>query len=411
MLQGKFNQSEFFTALRSISFHKRQGVLEIATGEKVIEIILIDGMIVEVRDKSRSLCVAIVAKLKVAGLLSQKIAVAYIKSPVTVSHLEEDLVDGGIVSADDFNRAKNAYELDLLYSIRSFDEGDFLFSPGVVRLSHDYSLEKAPGHLMLDLVEMSQGEEGFNKKFGGISDVRTLFFKKDKEIHLMEEEHVVINNISDEGDCLKSIYNSSLICENELRILVSSLAERGVLEINAPHLESAKSLTKGPSEVDKHFPATTNSVDDYISAAASKLSGADELLIEQVVVFKDDSGELIEATESEAREILGDKYQERLVGESANRAKKNQAWQAWAKAGQQSIADNLEGKDLSFLERLHNAIIYLNYKLMEPKKFEVASVMVLLVFFIFLCFLAPGMLQDLMLVVEEYSALFSEQKG
>ncbi len=403
-MEGNFEKGEFFSTIRTLSYRRRQGLLEIESGGEITEVLLSDGLVVEVRDSKRPLSVAIVAKLKIANKITDKLAVAYVKSPVGVKLLADNLIDGAIVTREEFTAAKRAYELDRLHRLRNFRTGKFKFTPRIVRLGHDFELNLSPGHLMLDLIEMADSDESFANTVGSTTDVRTLLSRVSKPKSRKPLTYKVFDHIGQMNN-FKNVYNAALLCEKELREIVIELAESGSIEVDAPHLPGELKLRDtvdpdvGPADESKE------EVEQLISDAATQLTGAEAQVPEDSLVeFVGPEGQVVKGTEEEARAVLGDQYPHQLLGDARHRAKKNEAWKAWSEAGKRKLEEEqAEATELSGIARAQNRFISLNFRLMEPKVFELMSILVLAGFFLFLALVVPGMIEHWLSVMRDFS--------
>ena len=137
MLEGSFTKDSLGSLLRSVSHDKRNGQLSLSIDEETLTLLLSEGKIIGVESTSESAAVAICQRLVSAGRLIEKVVTLVKEANVSVVQLQKLLQDKGYVDAEQFARAKYAYELDLLHSLGDCVSGNVSFSPKLIRGNED----------------------------------------------------------------------------------------------------------------------------------------------------------------------------------------------------------------------------------------------------------------------------------
>ena len=252
---------------------------------------------------------------------------------------------------------------------------------------------------------MADSDEGFANTIGSTTDVRTLLSRLSRPKSRKPVTYKVFEHIGQMNN-FKNVYNSALLCEKELREIVVELAESGSIDVDAPHLPGELKLRDVESpESGQDDNSKEEEVEQLISDAATQLTGAEaEMVEDSLVEFVGPEGKVVKGTEEEAKAVLGDQYPHQLIGDARHRAKKNEAWKAWSEAGQRKLEEEQAvAAELSGFARAQNRFISMNFRLMEPKVFEFMSIFVLAGFFLFLALVVPGMIEQWMSVIRDFS--------
>ena len=368
MLEGDFTRHNFFSLIRSLSYKRRQGVLTLEGGSRDMAVFFRNGEIVGVEEEDRPASVVVVAKLRVAGKLDDDTARKFVKNPIPLEDLVEELVDTGIVSEDDFFDAKRAYEMDRLHSLRSFEGGKYIFKPKVVKIDKRFSLDLAPGQLSLDIIELDEDEESFAQTFGGVNDTKVVLTVEGKPEEKYPRQATLVERI-DGTQPLKAIYNAALMCEHELRCLLGSLHEKELISVKNPNAGKEEDFNK--EELAQHL----------IEQAAQEL--------EEIELASDGD---VEEEDLDLREVNHNAEVSSTEEDEERVKKKDQAWRSWAETAQKRKTESLSaGRERSQMS-LHNRLIAMNYRLIEPGAREACGIMVIVAFFASVSVLAPSLI-------------------
>ena len=378
MISGDYTRHNFFTVLRTLSYKRRQGLLMIEREDKALALLIANGLIVGVDEEDRPITKAIVAKLRVAEKLDDQTARRLLQTPLSLTELYDELVEGGIVSPRSFKMAKSAYEKDTLHSLRNYEGGTYNFKPKIIKHEEELSLNFSPGQLALDMIEMDLDEDEFTNKFGGVGKTDVLLEIKN-EVDSRHQSEARLAKLIDAKKPIKAIYNSALVCEHELRCLLSSLYEREILDVenpNSPELESLEGVD--PEEL--------------IQKAAQKLEAID---------FDSENIDLDSDIDIEGSSVDSENFPS--IEEKEHEERKNRAWNTWKETAIQKKKAS-SSIDMGQIDKSwHNRLIAMNYRLLEKSAMESCSMMVVVAFFIVVALIAPNMIEGWFQALDGFS--------
>jgi len=462
MLSGAISAENLSEVLRSLSQRRRNGALEIVLDDEKFEINFDGGKIISVGSENLPIGDRIRQRLIAAGILSKRDNLVLAESYATAEELFDAVVVTRTVSKEDFIKAKNAVELDILHSLKHIDRGEYLFTPKVVRAGDGLSLKLSPGQLLLDFVDIDVHEARFRKVFGDFNATDVVVHPLDDgDVSLTFSESEVWDSLS-ASDCLQELKQKCLLCEYELRACLLSFYDRKLVSIEAlkeiskqrsngtsvePNIQSleAKLAESVPSrellnqDVVKTDSNASTAVEPEISEVASHLSSAaisDEIGAAQSSLdweennsdatygadVTDDAPPTI--AEYRAQNALDEELDEEdeFVEESSN----EDDYENWAESEEDdenslnesalieeqtdSVTDELDSEVLEVQSRrtLKTAIVSMNYRLLMADTVPLLCVIIMLAHLAMLAVVVPGLIQTWFQAVEEFSSLYAK---
>lgn len=279
MLSGSLTQDSLVGVFRGISQKRRNGTLEISFQGRSLLLSFFQGKIVHVDDPHRPLSAEIGRRLQSAGKLSRERLEALVSSAVTVEALSQEMVSQNLVSSIEFIRAKNACELDFLYSLAELRTGTFHFQQEVVHVNPEDSLNLSSGQFLLDLVDFEMTQKRFVEIFGDLRSQSVCVSPLEFQIRGTHETENMAWHLLGTARTLKELYDQSLLSEYYLKNLLCSWYDKGFISMAS--LEDTKT-TKEYSGVDlKGLEATLQSFEPEMPDHAPPPAGFSESEIVQ----------------------------------------------------------------------------------------------------------------------------------
>jgi hypothetical protein len=158
------------TVLRQIGQKRRQGVLELVSPERHVEILFVQGKIVEVLSQGEDVSKAALTRLKEAGIVPPQWVYDSQEGgePQDQSYraLFLALVEAGVPLDEDlFRNTIKQCVLDRLYQIDLSGSARFQFRVEMVEYDREFSPTISIGQVLLDLVALPSNRERFEKLF------------------------------------------------------------------------------------------------------------------------------------------------------------------------------------------------------------------------------------------------------
>ena len=224
-------------AFRELSQKQRNGILHVKSIGSNLQLYFLEGCIISIQKEAEPAGRLICRRLHDAGLLSGRVMSAVESANATVAQLGGLLIEKGYVSAEDYFRAKQAYECDLLYSLKEFQEGEIDFVPKVVSASPDFDLKLFPGTVLLDLLEFEEDELRFEQLFGQASEGKWYAEAAAEPKGLRDENERAVLALLEEGVSFPDICRKSLLCTYHIQQTLLNLYDRGWLNVLSPSAE------------------------------------------------------------------------------------------------------------------------------------------------------------------------------
>lgn len=231
MLSGVLTTDSLTQAFRTLSQKRRHGMLEISSGIGQFHVLFHNGRIVGAQLAERPILSAVAERLANARLVPADLAAEVPTLAADIGELHQLLVGQGLVSEEQFLRAKHSYEMDVLYSLRKAQNGYFSFKARFVEADEQLGLSVAPGQVLLDMVELDADDARFQREFSALDAADVQIRPRVPEIEQASGDEAVVWNTLEVTSCLKEIAEIALLNEHQLRDALLALLERKAIEV------------------------------------------------------------------------------------------------------------------------------------------------------------------------------------
>ncbi|MCB0323406.1 MAG: DUF4388 domain-containing protein [Bdellovibrionales bacterium] len=384
----------FSELLRTCSHKRRNGLLRVAFDRRELTIAFVDGRIVSAADALDEAPVEVCRRLAAAGRIVEQVIDLIRGTGITVSQLGELLIGKGYVGEDDFARARQAYEIDLLLSLNDFAEANADFKPQLVRQDVRTALGIYPGQLLLDLEEL-QADHGRLQELFEQGDCRPRVVTNSARSHALTDAEQQIWDAVAAGGSAKDILANSLLSRHQALEALLSLYDKELITV-----------TVGDGE---------QGVGEGVTSAESDIS---QLVAEEPVPHS--LSELVEQAANELREI-GTDEEESALEEASDfaQAVSRSAQVGLHSEGEESPAfesvDSPQGVPLSATEQplplpagstagLRRVIRAGSYHLLSAEAVRGTVIAATVLFFFTLAVVGPGMFDEWFGALKNFTA-------
>ena len=195
MLSGILNPDNLSATLRDLSQRRRQGVLEVTLPDRKVEVLVVQGRIVDVMDVDGNPFATVVERLRRAGMLPDEFTL-----PLECESYKElflKINEQVVVEQSTFKLAIKHKVLDQLYQIEASGGGFFSFQVRMIEFDREFSPNISVGQLLLDIVALNSDRERFERTFGAETLIRAAKLPDGAGQNHSEEEQALLDAIGD----------------------------------------------------------------------------------------------------------------------------------------------------------------------------------------------------------------------
>jgi hypothetical protein len=264
MQAGVISNEDIVSIFRTISRHRKQGVLKISLGNIAYTILFQNGRIVDVVNDTEPKVVGIYKRLLQYGHGHLEKFESLDHKEISVGAFYLSCLESGYIEEATFKQAKLVYEMDILYSLRRLESGRFEFIPKMIQIDEEFGLNVSPGQLLLDFVELDSEEDRFDEVFKHDEDSIANIKLVSNEINGLEDTELAICEVLREFSLLNEVSEKVLLNEYVLKKSLLSLYDKNVIELefvdvsqkHSTELDSAVSLIDEAASMLSSFEAT-----------------------------------------------------------------------------------------------------------------------------------------------------------
>lgn len=231
MYSGVFSADELTRVFRSISQKRRQGVLEIQLGSHSVFISFHNGKIVDAGQLEKPSTLAICERLMLCGKMTSDQRQELLDEGMSIANLCGVLVEKGVCTKEEFLAAKTVFQMDTLYSLRKASRGHYEFTPKMTRNEEEYSLNLAPGQLLLDMMELDSEEGRYAGVIAALSAKDTRIVAANQGMGQLSTGEEALYSVLEESSCLEEICQRTLLTEYQLRAALLALFDKKLLKV------------------------------------------------------------------------------------------------------------------------------------------------------------------------------------
>lgn len=396
MYSGVFSADELTRVFRSISQKRRQGVLEIQLGSHTVFITFHNGKIIDAGQSEKPSTLGICERLVVSGKMSGDQIQECLDQSKSVADLCKTLVERGLCTRGDFLAAKTVYQMDTLYSLRKAGRGHYEFTPKMTRNEEEFSLNLAPGQLLLDMMELDSEESRFTGVVATLSAKDSRIVAANQGVGQLSTGEEALCSVLDESSCLEEICQRTLLTEYQLRTALLALFDKKLLKMEkkAPAIEQNK--PSRPISQEGKIVSEESVSADMITNGALLLSALEEESEEE-----DGLSELdLDLPEEDSALDLDESLEVSYLAESEEEAPDREADKEV-----EEEADLLESIDDEVTERINHLpdatgqerlstgdrIRHLNFWMLHPDNFSNVALVINLLFLFVVSLIAPSL--------------------
>lgn len=242
------NGESLVNLFRTLSQRRRHGVVSISHGDSHYEVLFHDGKIVGAASGDLPMVHAIMRRLKRAGLYNPVELPDHVEHSPGAEPGQIDVLREAIkfirenypaVAIEDFVRAKQAAEIDLLHLLSSIEEASARFDPQGIQIDPAVSISMSPGQLLLDLVDLSE-ERRRLAHIAEVAEPEDLTLRKTSAAPPagLSQAELGIWNAIVEDMTLGELFDRLLISRHAVCERLFSLVDRGGAEFGPPKLKT-----------------------------------------------------------------------------------------------------------------------------------------------------------------------------
>ena len=231
MLSGLLAPDTLSVALRDISQRRRQGIIEITMGEERLEVLFIQGRVVDALSSARRPVDELYRRLCNAGFASPglKFEGGETAYSALFSQIRAEARARQELDEKTFKLALKELILSELYALWMGKEGFFTFHARMVEGERDILPSISVGQLLLDVVAIEPAAE----KYKALIGEGTIIQKAQASGQVLSPEEEILIALVGESCALKDLEQRSLLSLYHLHEGMASLIERGVLKVEA----------------------------------------------------------------------------------------------------------------------------------------------------------------------------------
>ena len=209
--------------------------------------------------------------LQQAGCLADTVVELLGKSEISLEQLRQVLVSKNYLSEWEFDQAKRAYELNLLYGLREFEGLDLEFSEANVSPGPADVLSVQPTQILLDLVELDLDEEEFTKVYGSKNSLEQFLVLNEVDEQVLSSDERIVCGIISDGCTTADVFELSLLSEQAVVGSLMSLHSKGFVTVSgdAPLDIDSNQHESEFSSLEEDAPLFEGLFDDELEAEAS----------------------------------------------------------------------------------------------------------------------------------------------
>lgn len=275
MLSGSLNSENLAQTLRDISQRRRQGVLQVEFSEQKLEILIVQGRVVDVVDLACSPVSEVLTQLQRSGLADSEIQ--YEPGLLTYASLFELLQKSATpVDQQSFKQVLLHRVLERLYDLDSRTGGFFIFQMRMVEYEREYAPSVSVGQLLLDLVALKNDRPKFQQLFHKGVRLEQI---EGAGASLSSEESYVWNLIQN-GIDFETLKRRCYLSSYHLQDALLSFASKNLLSLSQVQ-RKAEGLNL--DSIADAFDQQIDSVFDGATPAAALGSAPGSVLLDQMV--------------------------------------------------------------------------------------------------------------------------------
>ncbi len=266
-----FNAPSFEAAMQTLSRSSANGILHVTGEVSTLALVVVNGQIVHVEDAAVPQHLAICMMLQQAGCLADTVVELLGKSEISLEQLRQVLVSKNYLSEWEFDQAKRAYELNLLYGLREFEGLDLEFSEANVSPGPADVLSVQPTQILLDLVELDLDEEEFTKVYGSKNSLEQFLVLNEVDEQVLSSDERIVCGIISDGCTTADVFELSLLSEQAVVGSLMSLHSKGFVTVSgdAPLDIDSNQHESEFSSLEEDAPLFEGLFDDELEAEAS----------------------------------------------------------------------------------------------------------------------------------------------
>ncbi|MFN8389669.1 MAG: DUF4388 domain-containing protein [Bdellovibrionota bacterium] len=274
------SQEALIDMFSSLSQKRRQGALRVAASGGAIQILLNDGKIIGVAKNDGRQAQSICSRLLRAGVIHDKVYKLFQSTQVDVPQLFDLLVSKKFVKPEQFQKARVAYEMDLLHSLRFADDAQLAFSSGDIRVDPRFPFTLSPGQLLLDIAELNADEERFERIFTAERSRVSIARKGHRPKGLSPYEGAVWDSI-EQAKKVEQLFQA-LLSEFEVREGLLALYDQNLLvvSVNGVPIQPDGAVSTSPADPDEDDLSLPDAEDDDIDLYGQIASEAVDSLLD-----------------------------------------------------------------------------------------------------------------------------------
>lgn len=336
------NGESLVNLFRTLSQRRRHGIVAISHADSFYEVLFHDGKIVGAAAGNQPIVHSVLSRLKRAGLFVGVELPDHLEHSPGAEPGQIDVVRQAISyirqtypaqSIDDFIRAKQASEIDLLHMLSSVEEASARFNPQGMQIDQSVSISISPGQLLLDLVDLAEERRRLSQLAGGLNpdDLIVTRVGAATPSGLSAAERALWDCLSEERP-LGDLFCRLLISRHAVCERLFALVDRGGAVIEKPKagsrppVEQFRSSPRAtaenqtdPSDLFQALDGSDSSLDDEISSLSllsdvESPSGNSLALAGEVVADYSTLREVISAIDRSSevlRNVAGESFPER----------------------------------------------------------------------------------------------------
>ncbi len=287
MEQVAISSESYGDLFRNLSSKKRNGVLAIQFEDSDLRMQFREGRIVGVFDPNASEISEIASRLVASGCIMEKVQALVEGAGISVNQLHDLLVGKDYVSDEDYRRAIESYQLDLLHSLEMLDIGYAEFSPKLVRSDARHALSIYPAQFLLDVEELRGDRERLHGLFSSFDAVNVTVRESEQNIQTLSEREQRILDAAEQGCRMSEMISNCLMSQHEAIECLLTLYDQDII-----------SLVEDSSILSEEFPLKKDSLTDAASDSADSSDSELEYLTENEEVGNEDDQEVAARTEN-----------------------------------------------------------------------------------------------------------------
>lgn len=209
MHTGVSSQESLSQVLRNISQRRRQGVLELHFGDRVVHVHFVQGKIVELAERGSAPAQEIANILVAANLLSPQFAAGINSYQDLLLPLQVGAASAGTTPKELVKRAVRHRILSKLYLLDLDSPALHSFDSTMVEYQRDFAPSISVGQLLLDIVALHSDRSKFLSIFGS----NMLLSRGEAEPTSLSEEEMLLHSLLAQAQDLDSLRLRSMLSE------------------------------------------------------------------------------------------------------------------------------------------------------------------------------------------------------